>query len=132
MKVFFKYLIWKHILPVTKKSSRNSLVLIYKTHWPTKRIVKFKKNSKIFKMSVKYICVWIPVFFVESLKTVGGFLSTGHFLYWHFIDACQVNRPFDDLIFPSLCSRVYGFFDHIRFVVRFYIYSPRPLKFAEL
>ena len=36
---------------------------------------------------------------------------------WYFIAACQVHRPFKDLIFPSLCSRVHGLFVHIRFVV---------------
>ena len=39
---------------------------------------------------------------------------------WNFIDACQVNRPFKDYIFPVPCSRVNGLFDHIRFVVLFY------------
>ena len=39
---------------------------------------------------------------------------------WHFIAVCQVNMHFLDFIFPSLCSRLYGLFGHIWFVVFFF------------
>ena len=38
----------------------------------------------------------------------------------YFIDACQLNRPFSDFIFPYLCSRVYVLFGHIKCVVLFF------------